>query len=57
MPTHISLKKQTGLDPNNLTQRIYTVSELTQDIKLILENSLSSLWLEGEISNFKHHFP
>lgn len=57
MPTHISPKKQTGLDHNNLTQRIYTVSELTQDIKLILENSLSSLWLEGEISNFKHHFP
>ncbi len=37
------------------TQHIYTVSELTQDIKLILENNLSSIWLEAEISNFTHH--
>jgi exodeoxyribonuclease VII large subunit len=36
-------------------QHIYTVSELTQDIKLILESSLASIWLEGEISNFTHH--
>jgi len=37
------------------SQHIYTVSELTQDIKLILESSLTSIWLEGEISNFTHH--
>jgi len=37
------------------TQHIYTVSELTQDIKLILENTFPSIWLEGEISNFTHH--
>ncbi len=36
-------------------QHIYTVSELTQDIKLILENTFTSVWLEGEISNFTHH--
>lgn len=39
----------------DLSQRIYTVSELTQDIKLILENSFPSVWVEGEISNFTHH--
>ena len=36
-------------------QHIYTVSELTQDIKLILENTFASVWVEGEISNFTHH--
>jgi exodeoxyribonuclease VII large subunit len=34
-------------------QRIYTVSEITQDIKLILENTFGEIWVEGEISNFR----
>ncbi|MFH0790079.1 MAG: exodeoxyribonuclease VII large subunit [Candidatus Omnitrophota bacterium] len=34
-------------------RRIFTVSEITQDIKLILENTFSEVWIEGEISNFK----
>lgn len=34
-------------------RHIYTVSEITQDIKIILENSLAEIWIEGEISNFK----
>ncbi|MCU0651401.1 MAG: exodeoxyribonuclease VII large subunit [Candidatus Omnitrophica bacterium] len=34
-------------------QRIFTVSEITQDIKIILENTFSTLWVEGEISNFR----
>jgi len=34
-------------------QRVYTVSEITQDIKLILETSFGEVWLEGEVSNFK----
>ena len=49
--------KQTQLDNKRQAQHIYTVSELTQDIKLLLENTLSSIWLEGEISGFKHHSP
>lgn len=32
-----------------------TVSQLTREIKILLENSLPAVWLEGEISNFKHH--
>jgi len=32
-----------------------TVSQLTREIKILLENSLPVVWLEGEISNFKHH--
>jgi len=34
-------------------RRVYTVSEITQDIKIILENTFSEVWIEGEISNFK----
>ncbi|MDD5156152.1 MAG: exodeoxyribonuclease VII large subunit [Candidatus Omnitrophica bacterium] len=30
--------------------RIYTVSEITQDIKLILENTFTQIWVEGEVS-------
>lgn len=34
-------------------KHIYAVSELTRDIKLILENTFADIWVEGEISNFK----
>ncbi|MCK4597040.1 exodeoxyribonuclease VII large subunit, partial [bacterium] len=36
-------------------QRIFTVTELTRQIKLILESSLPDLWIEGEISDFTWH--
>ncbi len=35
--------------------KIYTVSEITQLIKLELENTFPLLWIEGEISNFHRH--
>ncbi|MBD3223549.1 MAG: exodeoxyribonuclease VII large subunit [Caldithrix sp.] len=35
---------------------IYSISELTQAIKLLLEESLPMLWIEGEVSNFKPHY-
>ncbi len=38
-----------------MEQRIYTVSELTLEIKQVLETSFPRLWVEGEISNFKRH--
>jgi exodeoxyribonuclease VII large subunit len=31
-------------------RHIYSVTELTQDIKLILENTFSEVWVEGEVS-------
>jgi len=31
-------------------RHIYTVSELTRDIKLILENTFTQVWIEGEVS-------
>ena len=35
------------------TRNIYTVSQITQDIKLILENTFGEVWIEAEVSNFK----
>lgn len=36
-------------------QNIYSVSELTQEIKILLETGLPTLWVEGEVSNYKLH--
>ena len=33
-------------------RHIYSVAELTRDIKMILENTFTNVWVEGEISNF-----
>jgi len=37
------------------TRHIYTVSQITQDIKLILESTFEQVWVEGEVSDFKAH--
>jgi exodeoxyribonuclease VII large subunit len=34
---------------------IYTVSELTRHIRVVLEDSFPLIWVEGEVSNFKRH--
>jgi len=53
------MQKLTKLENNGLPsdrqshKHIYTVSEITQVIKGLLENSVGEIWLEGEISNFK----
>ncbi len=36
-------------------RRIYTVSQLNRQSRLLLESRLATVWVEGEISNFKHH--
>jgi len=36
-----------------INKRIYTVTEISQEIKALLENNIGEVWLEGEISNFK----
>lgn len=38
-----------------LHDRVYTVSELTEIIKLEIESSFPFVWVEGEISNFRRH--
>lgn len=35
---------------------IYSVTQLTREIKAIIESSFPSVWVEGEISNFKLHY-
>ena len=34
-------------------RKIYTVSELTEKIREILEKEYPSVWIQGEISNFR----
>ena len=57
-------KKQPGItenqpiaeaDSKSLSEQpqVYQVSELTRDIKAILEAAFDSIWVEGEISNFR----
>ncbi|MBI2339505.1 MAG: exodeoxyribonuclease VII large subunit [Deltaproteobacteria bacterium] len=35
------------------TRKIYTVSEVTRDIRGLLEDNFPTIWLSGEISNFR----
>jgi exodeoxyribonuclease VII large subunit len=39
----------------DLTRHVYTVSALTAEVKAVLEDGFSAVWVEGELSNFKHH--
>ena len=36
-------------------KRIYTVSEITRCMRVIVEDSFPAVWIEGEISNFILH--
>lgn len=38
------------------SRTVYSVSEITYQIKLILEENFPSIWVEGEISNYKKHY-
>ena len=33
--------------------RIYTVGEITGDVKVILESAFDTIWVEGEVSNYR----
>lgn len=35
--------------------QFYSVSELTREIKFLLEESFPEIWVQGELSNFTHH--
>jgi len=39
----------------DLARHVYTVSALTAEVKAVLEDGFSAVWVEGELSNFKHH--
>lgn len=40
-----------GLEKKMNDARIYTVTDITKDIRFILEGSFSDIWVEGEITN------
>ncbi|MFH1406831.1 MAG: exodeoxyribonuclease VII large subunit [Candidatus Omnitrophota bacterium] len=37
------------------TRKVYTVSELSRDIRSILETSFAAVWVEGEVSGYSKH--
>src|ERR1039458_5538985 len=42
-----------GLDPKTGRPRAWTVSALTRHLKDTIERGYATVWVEGEISNFK----
>ncbi|MFH1856873.1 MAG: exodeoxyribonuclease VII large subunit [Candidatus Omnitrophota bacterium] len=38
---------------NQISTRVYTVTEITKNIKILLENNFPAIWIEGEISNLR----
>ena len=50
----MNFSEQTPYTPEEpLQRRIYSVSELTREIRMLLEDHFPFLWVEGEISNFR----
>jgi len=42
-----------SLEKQDEKKHIYTVSQITRDIKSVLEDTFGQVWVEGEISNFR----
>lgn len=40
-------------DPRKNQPQVYTVTEITQNIRAILETAFDAIWIEGEISNLR----
>ena len=49
------VKKESNVESQSVSQdaKVYQVSQLTRDIKAIMEAAFDSIWVEGEISNFR----
>jgi exodeoxyribonuclease VII large subunit len=43
------------MNESYLQEHIYSVAQITQEIKTFLESEFPSVWVTGEISNFTHH--
>ena len=46
------MEKTLVLSQDNLNPKIYTVTQLTEEIQVIIEERFDFVWVEGEISNF-----
>ncbi|WP_432453879.1 MULTISPECIES: exodeoxyribonuclease VII large subunit [unclassified Agarivorans] len=44
------------MQANQITQNVFSVSQLNQEVRRLLERCLGTVWLEGEISNFSAPF-
>ncbi len=51
-PGQLKIQKVMQAKKNSSARHVYTVSEITQDIKLILEANFNDVWVEGEVSGF-----
>jgi exodeoxyribonuclease VII large subunit len=51
----VEIEKEIQFDSLKDGRRIYTVSQLNRQSRLLLESHFSTVWVEGEISNCKHH--
>ncbi len=52
------MKTKYVLEPQKVegpTRQILTVSEITANIRVALEENFSNIWIEGEVTNFKFH--
>ena len=49
------VKSEGNVESQSVSQgaKVYQVSQLTRDIKAIMEAAFDSIWVEGEISNFR----
>ncbi len=36
-------------------RQVYSVSDLTRNVRLLIEQHFASIWVEGELTNFKRH--
>ena len=49
------MRNQKPVTGNQTEKHVYSVTELTRNIRVILEDAFSSVWVEGEVSNFTQH--
>ena len=52
MDSHFSLTAETADNQPD----VFSVSQITSEIKSLLDGAFPAVWVEGEISNFTHHF-
>ena len=52
MDSHFSLTAKTA----DVKPDVFSVSQITSEIKALLDGAFPAVWIEGEISNFTHHF-
>ncbi|MFC1812240.1 exodeoxyribonuclease VII large subunit [Thermodesulfobacteriota bacterium] len=53
MPSNLIQTNREKVSNQHIRKQIYTVSELTSEIKDLLEEKYPFVWISGEISNFK----